>query len=479
MVRNEPIGKNLFTPESYTIASVLFPKLLGFIFFFAFGAFLFQIKGLIGTNGILPIEKFLDWIKSHYKNKCYAIAPTIFWWNCSDRMLMGVVGLGTFLSVLLMLGIFPPLTLLLLYILYLSIIVGGQDFLSFGWEGFLLEITINAFFLTLTPIPNLMVWVSINLVLFRFHIQAGAVKIQSHDPNWRDLSAVAYHYQSQPIPNTQAWYADKLPLWFQKQSAMFMYVCELIIPFGIFGPDWMRLGVCVALVSLQVFIWMTGNFSYLNHLTAALCTILIANQYLEPWFVAPDITEAQSFWLDSLCTAVGTFLVIMQCIVLWNHFVPNPLFSQWVNKLSRYHIANRYGIFAVMTTTRYEIVFEGSDDGIEWKEYTFYYKPSEIDRRPRRISPYQPRLDWQVWFLPFGNYRYDAWLGEFITCLLKGNREVLALLRGNPFPGTPPRYVRSLMYEYVFSTSEEKKKYGWWWRRKLVSIFTKPMMLNP
>ena len=206
----------MFDPASYTFAAALFPRLLGFIYFCAFGAFLFQIKGLISSNGILPLADHLSWLRKQLPKRCYRLAPTLFWLNCSDQALMAVIAIGTALSVLLMFGIFPPLLLLLLYVLYLSIVTAGQDFLSFGWEGFLLEITVNAFFLSLTSPPNLMVWISLNLVLFRFHLQGGAVKLQSKDPNWRNLTGVAYHYQSQPIPNMVAWYAHKLPMWFQK-----------------------------------------------------------------------------------------------------------------------------------------------------------------------------------------------------------------------------------------------------------------------
>ena len=467
----------MFTPESYTIVATLLPRLLGFIYLFAFGAFLFQIKGLIGKNGILPIGLYLTALQSKYAYRAYRLAPTVFWFNSSDAALMGVVATGTALSILLMFGIYPTLILFILYFLYLSIIVAGQEFLCFGWEGFLLEITVNAFFISLSTPPNLMVWISINLLLFRFHLQAGAVKLQSRDPNWRNMTALAYHYQTQPIPNVVAWYMHKLPLWFHKFSTVFMFIVELIMPFGIFGPDWMRLGTFGCLAGLQFVIWFTGNLSFLNHLTFVFCTILIANTYLMPWIAIPPM-EPAAWGVDTLCTVAGTLLIILQCVQLWDHFVPNPLFSLWQNKISRYHFCNRYGIFAIMTTKRHEIIFEGSDDGVNWKEYTFYHKPSEITRRPRRISPYQPRLDWQAWFLPLGSYRYDNWMANFIYHLLKGTPEVLALIRGNPFPDHPPKYVRTQIYEYVFSTPKEKKEHGWWWHRHLIGQFTAPSSLR-
>jgi lipase maturation factor 1 len=450
--------------------------LLGFIYFFAFGAFLFQIKGLIGKNGILPINDYLHLIRRAYPKQYYHLLPTCFWLNSSDQALMGVVITGTALSVLLMFGATPSLCLILLYLLYLSIVSAGQDFLGFGWEGFLLEITFNAFFLSLSSSPNLFVWISLNLVLFRFHLQAGAVKIQSGDLNWRNLTAIAFHYQSQPIPNPMAWYAHKLPMWFHKTSTVMMFVIELVVPFGIFGPDWLRFATFIAFVGLQVGIWFTGNFSYLNHLTVVLSVILVSNVYF-PFFEVPTIEPAP---LDSyaLSTLVGVFLITLQLMQLWQHFFPNTFFYRCLKVFSPYHLANRYGIFAVMTTKRYEIVFEGSDDAVEWKEYLFYHKPSEVTRRPRRISPYQPRLDWQAWFLPFGSAYSEPWLERFLFHLLKGTPEVLQLLRGNPFSTKPPQYIRAVAYDYVFTTFKEKKESGAWWKREYAGVFYPPMQLT-
>lgn len=467
----------MFWPEDYTLAAYLLPRFLGFVYFFAFGAFIFQIKGLIGSKGILPVDNFLVWVRRRFPRQYFNIIPSVFWWNCSDRALLAVVYTGTALSFLLMLGVYPPLILAILYILYLSIISVGQDFLGFGWEGFLLEITINTFLVSLSVIPNLMVWISINLLLFRFHLQAGAVKLQSRDPNWRNLTAIAYHYESQPIPNMLAWYVHKLPLWFHKFSTWLMFFVELVVAFGIFGPDLMRLGVFFAFVGLQWSIWVTGNFSYLNHLTAALCIILVANPYLS-WLPIEVNPTSPPLAINIFCGVAGGILTLLQLGQLWHHFFPNYRIAGILNKISSYHIVNRYGIFAVMTTVRQEIVFEGSYDGIEWKEYFFRHKPSEITRRPKRISPYQPRIDWQAWFLPFGSYRHDAWFTSFMFHLLLGTPEVLKLIKTNPFPGKPPKYVRTLIYNYTFSTPKEKKELGWWWRRELVGQFSRTMHLE-
>ena len=194
----------MWNPESYTTTALLLPRLLGFIYFCAIGAFFFQIKGLLGKNGILPICDYLKYFRSQPIQRRLFYIPSLFWLNASDRALIGSTLLGIFISIILMLGYFPTICLGLLFVFYLSIVSVGQDFLSFGWESFLLEITFYTFWVSLTPIPNLMMWINLNFLLFRFHIQAGAVKLQSHDPAWRNLTALAFHYQSQPLPNTWA-----------------------------------------------------------------------------------------------------------------------------------------------------------------------------------------------------------------------------------------------------------------------------------
>ncbi|CUI16714.1 hypothetical protein PNK_1097 [Candidatus Protochlamydia naegleriophila] len=467
----------MFNTESYTLIAALFPRLLGLIYFFAFVPFLFQIKGLIGNKGILPLSDYFGALKERYPYKCYLYAPSLFWLAQSNGMLMTITALGALFSLGLMLGIYPSLLLFLVYIFYLSIVSAGQDFLSFGWEGFLLEITAYAFLLSLTPVPNLWVWICINLLLFRFHFQAGAVKLQSHDSTWADFTALAYHYQTQPIPNTQAWYVHKFPLWFHKLSAGLMFAIELIVPFALFGTDGMRAVVFVLFFGLQFFIWITGNFSYLNHLTAIFSTILLSNYFLDSW-ISPPSTLSSPLWLEVVLSFIGIFFVGMQLIRLSHHFFPNHLFKKCLYWFSYFHLVNPYGIFAVMTTKRHEIIVEGSYDGVDWKEYSFPYKPSSVTRRPKRISPYQPRLDWQVWFLPFTNFYAERWFQHFLFHLLKGTPDVLKLLDENPFSGAPPAFIRVVLYDYVFSSFKEKKEEGRWWTRSYMGIYSPTISLK-
>lgn len=463
----------MYTPEDYTIILSWFPRLVGLIYLFAFFPFLFQIRGLLGESGILPVSRYLDYLRRVLPiNKRLWYLPTVFWWRCDDRALLAVTWAGVVLSLLLVAGVFPTLLLLLLYILYLSIVSAGQDFLSFGWEGLLLETTVHAFFLSWTVIPNPVVWVSVNFLLFRFFFQAGLIKLKTHDPNWRNLMAVAYHYQSQPLPNTIAWYVHKFPHWFQKVSTFVMFVIELAVPFGIFLTEEIRLITFFALFFLQWSIWVTGNFSFLNHLSVVMIVILIANRFLEPILGAmPNSTEA-SLWVQIPLYLFGAGLLFIQVITFLNQLQSHRIFNIILREVSPFHLGNRFAIFGSMTTKRYEIVVEGSHDGVVWKEYLFQYKPSEISRRPRRISPYQPRLDWQAWFLPFSSYEDNPWFHYFLMRLLQGSPAVLALLRGNPFPDKPPRYIRAKMYDYVFTNFEVKRVTGNWWHRQLIGPYS-------
>lgn len=468
----------MFDPSSYHIIIALFPRLLGAVYFFAFGAFIFQVKGLLGREGILPIEQYLRYY-SHLGKKRFYYIPTLFWLDASDKTLYLVVAAGTILSLLLFLGFTPLLIFPLLYILHLSVVSAGQDFLSFGWEMFTLEITCNTFFLSMTSPPNLFVWVSINLLLLRFHFQGGASKLLSEDKTWRNLTALKYHYQTQPLPNAQAWYIYKLPLWFHKLSTAIMFLIELIVPLGMFGNEEMRFWVFICFAGLQGMIWFTGNFSYLNYLTLVLSTLLLSDTYLQAIFGSWVKESSPSPpLLDGFVSVVGIVLIALQLISLWNYFLPQARCKKILAWFQPFHIVNRYGIFAVMTTRRDEIIIEGSDDGIHWQEYLFRYKPSEITRRPRRISPYQPRIDWQAWFLPFSDFESESWFHNFLLRLLQGSSAVLKLLRHNPFPDKPPKYVRALLYAYEYSDADTKKKTGAWWKRELLGAYSPTLSLK-
>lgn len=469
----------MWSPENYTVAALLLPRLLGCIYFFAIGPFIFQILGLLGENGILPAKDYLSFFRTRYPYKRFLFIPSLFWINATDLALIGAAMTGTLLSVLLFLGFYPSLLLAILFFLYLSIVSIGQDFLSFGWESLLLEITFYAFWLSLTPVPNLLMWICLNFLLLRFHYQAGSSKLQSFDRSWRDLTALSYHYQTQPLPNTWAWYVHKWPMSFHRASTLMMFVIELVFPFGLLFGDEVRAITGAGFIGLQVIIWLTGNLSYLNHMTAAFSTIAFSNAFFPQWMAPQAQTSPSPFYLEMLISFVGALFLALQLLRYVQHFSPfRAFYPRWFTWLSLFHLVNRYGLFAVMTKERIEIVIEGSEDGENWKEYLCKYKPSEIARRPRRISPYQPRLDWQMWFLPFSEFEGERWFQQFLFHLLKGTPSVLKLVRYNPFSDKPPKYIRSLMYDYQFSSKKQKKQTGEWWKREFVGFYSPVMSLR-
>lgn len=470
----------MFEYGSYTITTSLFPKLLGLIYFIAFGGFIFQIKGLLGKKGILPINDVLDFYKRKFGKQRYYIIPSLFWFCSSDKFLIFFMYLGAFLGLFLFVTpftIFIPFLLLTLFILQLSLVSVGQDFLGFGWELYLLEITFPTLFLSLSSPSNPYIFYYLYLILFNVHIQAGASKLLSKDPNWRNLTAIAYHLQSQPIPNLTAWYVHKLPMSLHKLGCLYMFLIELCVPFGIFFGEEIRLYTFLLLASLQVFIYLTGNFSYLNHLTFILTTLLISDKYLSPFFKASPYQFLKAF--DCFIIVIALILTALQLVNLWNYlFRSKVIFKKIFNFLKPFHLILDHGIFAIMTTTRYEIVIEGSMDGDKWLEYEFYFKPSNVFKRPKRNSPYQPRLDWMMWFLPFRDYSFQFWFHKFQYRLLSGSDDVLKLIQFNPFKDQKPKYIRALMYKYCYSDLKMKKKSQVWWQRSLIGQYGPTLLLN-
>ncbi len=467
-----------FDPSAYSIAIRIFLRLLGAIYVIAYVPFLFQIRGLIGEDGILPIKTYLEAVKRSLGKKRYYYVPTLLWLNASDWAIFALIWSGILLGALLLLGVHFPLILLILYIVQLSLISAGQEFLGFGWETLLAEMTIGAFLIVATVPYSIFGWIALNVLLFRFHLQAGASKLKSRDRSWRSLTALSYHYLTQPLPNTQSWFFHKLPSWFHKLSVLFMFYVELVVPFAMFSPQPVRLFVFTQFVALQFGIWFTGNLSYLNYLTVFFCVILLGNAYLEPIFgLTVQTMESSSVYWQVIIGSLGAAFLFLQVMNVWHYFFPKRFSFKILVQLEPVHLCYPHGIFAVMTTKRFEVIVEGSDDGKEWKEYEFYFKPGDLARRPKRVSPYQPRIDWQAWFLPFGPYQRQWWFQNFLVRLLQGSKTVGKLIKHNPFSEHPPKFIRALIYDYEFTSFEEKKKTGNWWKRTLIGIYAPTIRL--
>ncbi len=461
--------------QTFRMASGIVLRMLGVVYAIAFASFGSQAAGLIGSRGISPIAEFLGPVRRYYGAAAYWNLPTLLWFNASDVAIRATWMTGLGLAFLVVLGVRWRVIRIALFILYLSLVAAGQEFMGFQWDALLLEAGFLAIFLDLAPIT---VWLY-RWLLFKLMFLSGAVKLASGDQSWRDFTALPVHYQTQPLPTPLAWYMVQLPGWFQRLSVGVVFFVELVVPFLIFAPRRARLFGAGAMIILQILILLTGNYAFFNLLTISLCLFLLDDALLERILpqrmrrlLARESTRPPRYFSRILCRSVaaavlfvGGFQVLGTFGIRWN---PAVIATRAIAPLE---IVNSYGLFAVMTTTRPEIVIEGSNDGNTWLAYEFRYKPGELGRRPAWVEPHQPRLDWQMWFAALGDYRSDPWIVRFLGRLLEGSPEVSRLLAGNPFPVAPPRYVRAMLYEYRFTTPEEKKATGDWWSRELKGVY--------
>jgi len=481
---------------THSLARWLFLRALGAVYLVAFVSLWVQIAGLVGSRGILPAATLLDWVRAQAGPERYRLLPTLFWLHPTDGFLSFLCGGGAFLSVLLIAGVAPMPVLVLLWAFYLSLVVAGQDFLGFQWDGLLLETGLLAVFLAPAglrprpgsegPVPLSALWL-LRFLLFRLMFTSGAVKLRSGDPLWRGLSALRVHYETQPLPTWIGWLAHQLPAKVHTLSAAVMFVVELVVPFLIFGPRPLRLAACGAMAGLQLLIAATGNYGFFNLLTLVLCLLLLDDQvfparwrdWMGPPAAAGSWTSWQAWTVAPLALVVAvTSTIQIAGAVGWQPRWPRPMIALY-RALQPFRTFNPYGLFAVMTPTRPEILIEGSRDGATWIPYEFRWKPGDLRRRPAFMAPHMPRLDWQMWFAALGRCEDAPWFQAFLERLAQGSPPVVKLLAEDPFPDQPPLYLRSTLYDYHFTDVKTLRSDGTWWRRTEMGPFCPTVAVEP
>ena len=466
-----------FGPPRRDLASFLFMRLFGLIYLSAFTSFGVQALGLIGSHGILPVAELVKVIGGQAGAERFYVMPMLFWISSGDLAIQTVCWGGVGFSLLLVFNVLPRLCLFLLYVLYLSLLYGGQTFMSYQWDTFLLEAGFLALLMSFAQVPG--IWL-LRWLLFRFMFMSGVVKLLSADPNWWNLSALSYHFLTQPLPTPLAWYAAHLPPPVLRFATSGLFVVELVLPFLIFCPRRLRFFAAFGILLLQTCILITGNYNWFNLQTMLLCLLLFddaALQRILPHRLARVLSararqRAPRKSVSVLVGAWGLLLVFCSLVEMDVRFGGSPpaLAGQIDQLIEPLRMVSSYGLFAVMTTQREEIVIEGSSDGVEWREYAFRYKPGDVWRRPRWNIPHQPRLDWQMWFAALDDPRRLGWFARFLEKLLKNEPAVTALLEKNPFADQPPQYIRAQFYDYTFTSGEEKSK-GLWWQRRSVGMY--------
>jgi len=450
--------------------------MLGVVLLIAFVSLGVQVEGLFGSRGVVPIDMFVESAKR--AGHSFWDHPSGLWWSASDGAITAVWVTGAAAAVALIAGLVPRISLAVCWFTYLSFVSLGWPFMSFQWDTLLLEASFTAFFFVPWrvwdrpgthhdphPVARWALW----WLLFRLVFRSAYVKLASGDPTWADLSALTYHYWTQPIPNPIAWYANLLPVWFQKLSCFLMFVIEIGAPFLIWIPRaWARRAAATSIAALMLLIALSGNYGFFNLLTLVLCIPLLDDRILGtllPGRVEPSPRrDGNSRWNAWPGVAPALVIAMTAAIFFAGTFGKHP--PAWLGPVYRFGTFNNYGLFAVMTTERSEIELEGTRDGQNWTPYVFSYKPGALDRAPPWVAPHQPRLDWQMWFAALGDARRNPWLANLMRRLLQGEPAVIRLMGNNPFVDEPPKQIRAIIYNYEPTTLEERTATGHWWKRR-------------
>ena len=525
-------------PSDRFLARWIFLRALGAVYFSAFFSLVFQIRGLIGPQGILPASEYLKSIAEQVGHARYWYVPSVLWFSSGSHMLMGLCWVGMIAAVLLVFNIWPRPMLVICFVCFLSFVSAAAEFSGYQSDGMLLE----AGFLSLFLAPGgfrpgfgeqrAPVRAAIYLLLwewFRIYFESGVGKVAGGDPEWRHFTALDEYYQNGPLPTWIGWYAQHLPHWFHAATAFFTLGLELVLIWAAFLPRPFRIALFFIVTPWQIGIILTANYTFLNYLVLILAFLLLDDRFLRRFFLAKwtpslfersialptepaplaadqlstlappstpstdqapprkdaprDLWQSIHSWIVPLRVAVTAVLLTWifyatSAQMIWM-ITPAPLPTSPVALLEPFRIANRYGLFERMTRGRYEIEFQGSNDGQTWTAYPFRHKPQELDKAPRIYAPYQPRFDWNLWFASLGEWRDNPLVFRTEWRLLSNEPDVLALFAANPFPNAPPRQVRAVLWQYWFTSMAEKREHGLWWRREWLGLYAPAIQLDP
>jgi lipase maturation factor 1 len=461
---------------------------LGLCYLAAFWSFGVQVRGLVGSGGLAPAASYLGAAAAQLGPARYWQLPTLAWFSASDRALIGFCAAGALASAGLILDVAAGPCALACWALYLSLCVIGADFMGFQWDALLLETGLIALFLApwaarkqRTEPSRGALWL-LRLLLFKLMLQSGLVKLLSGDPAWRSLTALNYHYWTQPLPTPPAWWASRLPEGVQKLSCLALFAIELGAPWLLLGPRRVRAAGAAAIAFLMLVITLTGNYGFFNLLTWVLCLAALDDGFPLLARLAPrtQARPAPPSRRRALAAFAALWLAVSGLGWALSTGARPPFARAWGTLLAAVEplrSINSYGLFAVMTTSRDEIMVEVSADGREWREWPFKWKPGDPRRAPRFVAPHMPRLDWQMWFAALGSP--SPWFGNLLYRLLQGSPDVEALLGPAPLDGARPVYARATIWSTRFSTPAERRADGSWWRRERKGLYFPVVSLKP
>ena len=508
----------LFSPEDGAADRLLprwlFLRGLGLIYFSAFYSLVFQIKGLIGPNGILPADEYLRNLTQLGVERFW-FAPTLLWLASRAHMLTAICWFGMIAAVLLVLNLWPRAMLVICFVCFLSFVSAAQDFSGYQSDGMLLEAGFISLFFAPDGLrpglghndpPSRVSLFLLQWEWFRIYFESGMVKLASGDPQWRDFTAMDEYYQNGPLPTWIGWYVQHLPHKVHAFATGATLVLELGLIWMFLLPRRWRIACFLIVTAWQIPVILTANYTFLNYLVLLLGVLLIDDRFLVRWLPKwmlrpidgqlplqgqePDSTPAdtapsrafkhlQAIKLAITSVMLSWIFYATTLQMLWIPFGRLPLPTSPVIALEPFRIANRYGLFAVMTRGRYEIEFQGSNDGQTWTAYPFRYKPQDPAVAPGIYAPYQPRFEWNLWFASLGGWRDNMFVVSAEERLLANDPDVLSLFASNPFGATAPKFVRAAIWQYWFTSLEEKRKTGMWWRRQESGLYAPALTRMP
>ncbi|WKX68792.1 lipase maturation factor family protein [Streptomyces sp. XD-27] len=468
-----------FTSSDYWLSRLVFQRGLAAVYVVAFVAAALQFRALIGERGMLPVPDFVS--RTPFRR-----SPSLFHLRYSDRLFAGCAWLGAALAAAVMAGAADAVPLWVsmlmwtaLWALYQSIVNVGQVWYAFGWESLLLETGFLAVFLGNDEVapPVLVLWL-LRWVLFRVEFGAGLIKMRG-DRCWRDLTCLYYHHETQPMPGPLSWFFHRMPRPLHRVETGANHVAQLGMPLLLFTPQPVASVAAGLMVVTQLWLVLSGNFSWLNWLTILLALSAVDGRRAAEVLPLPEprgLPDAP-VWYEVLVLALTAFVLVLSYWPARNLMSGGQLMNYSFTPL---HLVNAYGAFGSISRTRQEVVIEGTDEVVVtedtvWKEYEFKGKPGDVRRVPRQFAPYHLRLDWLMWFAGLSPVYASSWFVPLVARLLENDRATLRLLRVNPFPGAPPRYVRARVYLYRFTTWRELRATGAWWHRTLIRDFLPPV----
>lgn len=467
--------------DNYWLTRLVLQRSLAFVYLIAFIVVIHQFKPLLGERGLLPVPQFIKQVR-------FTESPSIFFWFPTNFAFDLFGWIGVALSLFAISGFSEKFGNLVsaatwgaLWLIYLSFVNVGQTFYAFGWETLLLEAGFLAIFLgSEKTTPSFLLILLFNWLLFRGMFGAGLIKIRG-DTCWRDLTCLQYHYETQPMPNPFSWYFHWLPVWIHKTEVLFNHFTELVVPFAYFVPS--PISAVAGLITLFFHLWLfaSGNFSFLGFLTMVVALSTISDSWLKHVIPIhpPELAPPSPLYLSAIL-GLTVLVAALSFYPIRNMISQNQLMNASFEPL---HLVNTYGAFGTITRPRYEVIVEGTNESVltwatRWREYEFIGKPGDVSHTPPQIAPYHLRLDWLMWFAAFSSPGQHPWFISFLEKLLEGDKAVLGLLRYNPFPNEPPKFVRALLYEYHFTTPEERSQTGAIWNRKLIGLYFPPVSLR-